>query len=170
MSINTIKRRIANSNKESEQPDWVSAKNLSLAAFNSINQLKVERLNYIAIHNKVNDYKKKRLYQIYASEIARLIGSATTTLISTSAYSVALKNYLDDVNLELNNEKVKKLKTHSKTLSAGVKQRKKDELLSELQYTKFELQRLKHANALEQAQQVLSTLSLPIKQKLGISI
>ncbi len=142
----------------------------SLVAFNNINQLKLERLNYIAIHNKVNDYKKKGVYQINASEIARLIGSATTTLISTSAYSSALKGYLDNVNLELNNAKEKKLKTHSKTLSAGIKQRKKDELLSELQYTKSELQKLKQANALEQAQQVLSTLSLPIKQKLGISI
>ena len=170
MSLDILKRRAKVVESSKPAPDWVSAKNVSLAAYKCINRCKDERLKYISQHNKIMDYKKKGLYQINASEIARSIGAATPTLISTSAYSSGLKRYLDEVNQMLENVKDKKLKTHLKTLSGGLKQRKKDELRLELQSIRVELEALKKSNAIEQAEKVLASLSLPIKQKLGMNV
>ena len=164
---NLVKIANAKSNKI-QLPNWVSEKNVTLAAYKYIEQLKTDKLDFIAKHNKVNDYKAKGNYQITASEVARHIKVATTTLISTSAYSKALKSHLDIINSELENTKESKLNKHKKTLDSGLKQRRKDEIRIELQNTKIELKNLKKKNAIEQAKVVLESLGLPIKQKLGI--
>ena len=95
----------------------------------------MNKLDFIAKHTKVNDYKAKGNYQITASEVARHIKVATTTLISTSAYSKALKSYLEIVNSELEITKEARLNKHKKTLNSGLKQYKKDEIRIELQNT-----------------------------------
>lgn len=169
MSINTLRKLALNKNNDGTLPDWVSTKNVSLAAYECINQFKVERLKYISIHNKAKDYKKKGLYLITATEVAKFIGTATTTLICTSAYSSKLKSYLDKVNSELEVEKELKLSKHLKTLSAGMKQRKKEEISKELQLLREELTILKTKNVETQIEKILNTLSLPVKQKLGIN-
>lgn len=151
-------------------PDWVSSKNKSLAAYEYIGELKKERLEYIASHNLLTHYKKKGLYQITASEVAREIEVAVPTLTKTSAYSDGLKKYLDDVNLQLEDAKNKKIETHKNSLAGGLRQRKKDELRVELQEAKKELEELKQQNAIEQARYVLEKLPLPIRQKLGLDV
>lgn len=170
MSLNNLVKRAKAKNDEQDFPEWVSKKNITFSAYSYINQLKLEKLEFIAKHNKINDYKTKGNYQMTAAEVARHINAATTTLISTSAYSCKLKDYLDKVNDELKTAKENKLDTHKKTLDAGMKQRKKDEIRVELQNTKIELENLRKNNALEQATLVLQNLALPIKQKLGIDI
>jgi hypothetical protein len=170
MSLDVLKK-LAKSNKDNVAlPFWVSIKNLSLPAYECINKLKTERLEYISRHNKSINYKKKSLYQISASEVARAIGAATTTLISTSAYSAELKLYLERINNDLQKEKELRLSKHQKTLSAGMKQRKKDEIAKELQVTRDELINLKKQHAEKQLITILNNLSLPVKQKLGINI
>jgi hypothetical protein len=170
MTIKTLKLRAKAAKNDTKLPMWVSVNNLSLPAYQCINQLKIERLNYIETHNKSIDYKKKSLFQINASEVARIIGCATPTLINTSAYSPKLKIFLDQTNLDLEQEKKKKLNTHAKTLSLGLKQHRKDQLLVDLQKANLELKLLKQANALQQAKEIINSLSLPIKQKLGINL
>lgn len=170
MSLKSLSKIAYSKSKDLNLPCWVSEKNITFAAYEYINQLKTEKLDYIAKHNKVNDYKAKGNYQITASEVARHIKVATTTLISTSAYSKELKNYLDSINMKLDEEKSLRLIKHSKTLSSGFRQHKKDEIRIELQNTRKELEELKHKNAIEQATLVLKSLALPIKQKLGINI
>lgn len=164
---NLIKIAEAKSNN-SELPNWVSEKNITIFAFNYINQLKKGKLDFIGKHNKVNDFRVKGKFHISASEIARHINVATTTLISTSAYSKDLKSYLDSVNVELEKAKELKFSKHKKTLHAGLKQHKKDEIRIELQITRKELKELKEKNAIEQARLILESLGLPIKHKLGI--
>lgn len=170
MSLEALIRRqkIAELNKQ--WPDWVSDKNNSLKAFERINHLKIDRLEYISRHIKFKDYKKRGNYQISASEVARDIGLATTTLISTSAYSKGLKKYLDTCNSYLESEKEIRLKTHSKTLSDGLKQKKKDEIRIELQKIRGELIEVKKLNALDQSKEIIQQLALPLKQKLGFDI
>jgi len=170
LSLNNLKRRAKAATNNTPLPNWVSSKNISLIAYESINKLRDERLKYIAVHNQAKDYKKKTFYHISASEVARSINVATTTLISTSKYSVDLKGYLEEINQLLENAKEKKLETHCKTLSAGTKQHKKDEILQELQSTRAELEELKKRNATEQAKNILAVLSLPIKRKLGMDV
>jgi hypothetical protein len=170
MSLNMLKRRATSADNLKPLPDWVSSKNISFSAYECINNLKSERLKYIATHNKTKDYKKKGFYQISASEVARNIGAATTTLISTSAYSLDLKHFLDETNQILEDAKNKKLNTHAKSLSGGLKQRKKDDIRIELQGLRAELEEIKKQNALAQIKEVMTALPLPIKQKLGINI
>jgi len=110
----------------------------------------------------------QRLYQISASEVARKVGCATVTLNNTSAYSLEFKAYLARINEDLEFEKTKKVDKHKKTLSSGMKQRKKDEISSELQRVRKELEELKKKNAEEQVLSALKALSLPVKYKLGI--
>lgn len=170
MSLDNLIKRANEKFSGSEAPEWVSTKNITFAAYQYINQLKTEKSDFIAKHNKVNDYKTKGTYQITASEVARHIKVATTTLISTSAYSKDLKSYIDSINSKLEEEKLLRLSKYKKTLSSGLRQHKKDEIRIDLQNTKKELDELKQKNAFEQATLVLKSLSLPIKQKLGIDI
>jgi hypothetical protein len=170
MSLKTLSLIAHSRSGDLALPNWVSEKNKTFAAYQYINKLKEIKLDFIAKHNKVNDYKAKGNYQITASEVARHIQVATTTLISTSAYSKNLKNYLDTINVELEQEKSTKLSRHRKTLSSGLRQHKKDEIRIELQNKLKELEVLKQKNAIEQATFVLRSLALPIKQKLGINV
>lgn len=157
------KRKIA------EYPAWVSSNNLSQKAYDKINELKLARMTYINGHNKAHDFKTKKNWQISAGELARTLGAAKTTLISTSAYSKRLKEFLDSTNESLALEKDKKLKKHINTLQAGIKQRKKDALILEIRALKEELAALRELNARLQVQEVISSLSLPVKQKLGLN-
>lgn len=168
MFLEQLKSRAEDKKNNKPQPDWVSEKNITLRAYQLINQLKTERLQYIQKHNKVSDFEKKKLYQISATEVASGLEVATTTLISTSRYSSSLKAFLNEVNQELENAKSKKLETHKKTLAVGTRKRKKDELVLELQKTRAELGELKIRNAVEQAKYVLKELPLPIKRALGL--
>lgn len=170
MSLRILKKLANDGAKNTPLPTWVSGRNLSLRAYECINKLNLERLKYISTHNKLSDYKKKNVYQISASEVARTIKAATPTLISTSAYSSALSDYLRSINKELEKEKELKLSKHRKTLSSGMKQRKKDEITNELQIVRSELERLKKQNTEDQIKRVLETLSLPVKRKLGIDV
>lgn len=170
MSLEILKRVAKKFDSDNSVPHWVSEKNISLNAYNCINLLKSEKTSYISTHNKISDFKKKGLYQISASEVARKIGAATPTLISTSAYSPNLKRYLDETNSELDVLRAKKIATREKSLSAGTKQRKKEDITMELQSTRAELLALQKQNALDQVNLALKALSLPIKHKLGIDI
>lgn len=170
MFLEHLKKRAKEAENNKTRPEWVSDTNITSKAYESINNLKSERLQYISQNNKAKNYVKKSLYQISASEVAKSIEVATTTLISTSKYSVGLKNYLKAVNQELEAAKEKKLEKHLNTLSAGIRQRKKDEIVLELQKTRAELDELKKRNALEQVKLVLESLPLPIKRSLGLNV
>ncbi len=165
-----LESRVKKAQESDVLPDWVSAKNVSLAAYEYIRELKKERLNYIKRHNQLKDYKKKGHYQISGSEIARYIGVATTTLISTSSYSAAFKKYLGGINEELTQAKDSKLDTHKRTRMAGTQQRKKDEIKQELKSTRADLEKFMKNNAKEQVEQILGMLPLPIKRKLGLDV
>lgn len=170
MSLDILRRRAQEGKDTEPLPDWVSQRNITLPAYQCINAIKQERLKYIIKHGQIKDYKKKGLYQITASEVARAIGVATTTLISSSAYSFKLKRYLDDINKELEQKKNHKIIIHKRTISGGLQQRKKDELKIELGKTKTELKVLKKRNAHEQVSALLAELPLPIKRKLGLDV
>lgn len=170
MSLDNLKKISRRVKSNIPIPTWVKDTNISRKAYNTINQSKIEKLQYISTHNLSIAYKRKKDYLIVASDIARKLGVAPTTLISTSSYSIELKNYIDQINQELLIAKDAKLKTHKKTLSGGTKQRKKDELRLELQKTKLILDKLQKQNAKEQVEYVLQELPLPLKRILGLNV
>jgi hypothetical protein len=170
MSLDLIKKLVNDKKNNPARPNWVSDTNITVRVFELINKLKVERLQYIQNHNSKADYQKKKLYRITVSEIASTLDVASSTLTAKSKYAPGLKAYLENVNQELEDAKEKKLETHRRTLSAGTNKRKKDELVSELQNARGELEKLKKRNALDQATNVLKALPLPIKRTLGLNV
>jgi len=169
MSIILLRKKAAQQKKMAvESDDWVSENNLTSKIVECIQKLKVEKLQYIASHNMTSHYKIQKHYRVIPAEVARRVGCAVTTLTHSSAYSDNVKEYIQKINEELELEKRKKIKTHKSTLSAGMKQRKKDEISRELQMVRKDLEELKKKNAEEQVLLVLKSLSLPVRNKLGI--
>jgi len=170
MSLNSLKQHALNHKNNLVLPDWVSPSNSTLIIFKAINKLKESKLQFISIHTRAKDYKKKSNYQIQVSEVSRKTQMANTTITHTSKYSPDVRRYLDDINDLLIAEKNRKLDRIKKTRQAGTQQKRKDEIKKELQKTRKELCEAKERNATEQAQHVLSTLPLPIKRQLGLNM
>ncbi|WAK04345.1 hypothetical protein [Methylobacter sp. YRD-M1] len=170
MSIDMLKRLAKQEKTTAKIPEWVSEKNASFRAYECINRLKELRVKYISLHSQPKDFIKKGAYQITASEIAREISIAKTTLIVSSAYSSALKKYLAEVNEELEQLKDRKLDGYKRRQSGGVRQRKKDEIAEELMKTRTKLDEVTKRNAVAQIEVVLAALPLPIKHQLGMSV
>lgn len=162
-----LSQHLKGKKKTKKFPDWVSEDNLSMKAVEKIEELKILRLHYINSHNKVSEYKIKKNWQISAGEVARSIGAAKTTLISTSTYSKELKTFLDLANKSLDEAREKKLSVHKRTLQAGIKQKKKEELIDQVQMLRSELNKLRKENVEKQIQEIIKGLSLPVKKKLG---
>jgi hypothetical protein len=170
MSINILKRLAQEKSKAQIMPAWVSKKNASFLAYECINRLKELRSQYISLHNEPKYFDKKGNYQITAAEVAREINIAKTTLTVTSAYSPALKKYLDDANKELEQLKDRRLDGYKRRQSGGIQQKKKDEIAEELQKIRAKLDEVTKRNAAAQVECVLAALSLPIKRQLGLDV
>lgn len=170
MSIDMLKRLAKQEKSAAEIPEWASEKNASFRAYECINRLKELRVKYIFLHNRPKDFIKKGDYQITASEVAREISIAKTTLIVSSTYSPSLKKYLAEVNEELEQLKDRKLDGYKRRQSGGVLQKKKDEIAEELQKTRAKLDEVTKRNAVAQVEAVLAALPLPIKHQLGINV
>ena len=147
-------------------PSWVSAENLSLKAYRKIQELRLEKLLYIANNTKKSDFKRMRRFKINQSEVAKFIGCAPQGLFSstTSKYSGDLTKYLYMVNAEL--EEKKELKIERK--KRGLQNRSKEQLISEVKQQKSEA-KLHFEKAAEDAFSLLkSEMPLDLKRKLGL--
>jgi hypothetical protein len=168
--LDLIERKANQISSIKKIPPWVSDSNITLIAYKATMELMDEKLNYIKSSNNLSDFRVKKNYQISANSVANKISVATTTLISTSSYSKNFSCFLNDINNQLENEKNIKLARRQKTIGAGVKQRKKEQILLDLRSTQEELKTLKLKNAEDQVNIIFKSLSLPIRRKLGFDI
>ena len=151
---------------QEELPFWISDENLSLKAYRKIQELRLEKLLYIANNAKRTDFKRVGRYQINQSEVAKTLGCSPQGLFSstTSNYSVDLTDYFNDVNKEL--EEKKELKIEHK--KRGLQNRSKDQLISEVKQQKNE-SRINFEQTAEKAYSLLkSEMPLDLKRKLGL--
>ena len=170
MVLDYLKKRVEESLKEQvpEQPEWVSDKNISLKAWQYVEQLKKVKTLYIKRHHNITDYLTKKPYQIKGSEIANDLNINRSSLMNTSNYSPHFKKYLDGVNEELEAAKEAKLKNLKKSPSRGSIRNSKKELVlanTELRRRVAELEAQKTEELVYRA---FDLLPLPIKRKLGI--
>lgn len=152
---------------QEDLPSWVSDENLSLKAYREIQELRLEKLLYIANNNRKSDFKRVGSYQINQSEVAKALGCSPQGLFSstTSNYSVDLTNYFNDTNKEL--EEKKELRIEHK--KRGLQNRSKDQLISEVKQHKNE-SRLNFEQTAEKAYSLLkSEMPLDLKRKLGLN-
>jgi len=151
-----------------QTPHWVSEKNASLRAWQSVEFLKKQKLLYIKAHSKPTHFKKKQSYFISGSEIAKALKVNRSTLMHSSAYSAAFVAYLGIVNTELANTKTQMLENTREKASRGPIDINKKDLLKTTLELKKQLADLKQQNSHELVRLAFNQLSLPIKKKLGI--
>lgn len=149
----------------SEQlPNWVNAKNSSQKAYEAIESLKEFKQQYIRKHSLKSHYQKKSSYQISKTEVANLAGAKSQPLFNSCTYSESLKRHLDTVNNELDEYRERRIKSKG----GGLRQKKKEELLKELQQSKINNDQLLKNTVDELFEKTMNHLPLDVRRKLGI--
>lgn len=144
-------------------PAWVSPKNSSQKAYEAIQNLKKAKKKYIRRHNLKSHYVKKSNYLIQKSEVARLVGAKPQPLFNSCAYSESLSHHFIEVNLQLQNAQEKRIKN-----KGGLRQKKKDELVKDLQLLQKKEKDLLVETVEAVYEKTLNKLSLPVRRKLGL--
>ncbi|MBO7928087.1 hypothetical protein J5X91_17780 [Pseudoalteromonas sp. K222D] len=141
-----------------ELPCWVNKNNASFVAFNETERLRTERLMFINKHTKTINFRSKKSYQISGREVARAVGIAASTLLTTSTYSVKYSKYLERINTELEEKKTQRIAKTTKSKSRGPIARNKDELVEEVKRLDAKLKTLETKNVIEQVEQAINML------------
>lgn len=149
-----------------DYPEWISDGNLSLKAYNEIENLKKIKMRFIAASKSKADLNKKSNYHISKAEVARAIGVTPQPLFhsDTTTYSDKLLGHFNDVNSDLLEKREFKLSRRKN----GINSRSKDELASEFRDQKKELIEKKEKIIDELYKKFKAELSFDIKAKLKI--
>lgn len=152
-----------------KHPDWVSANNASLKAWQCVEDLKANLLKYISSHSKITHYLNKSDYQIKPSQVAKAIGINRSTLMHSSSYSIGFATYLEEVNAELEKLKTEKLDKARRSPSRGPTAESKEDLVRLNTELKRRIAELENLKTEQLVRQVLDQVPLPIKRKLGLT-
>jgi len=145
-------------------PGWVSETNASLQAFNAINSIKIEKLEYILKNKRSRAFRTKKSYQVKKSKVAKIVEVTPQVLFYLSTYSEELKSFLDKVNDELEEKKTKRLEAKSE----GVREKPKAEVYEKYKFYKDALTQLQKNNASDQVTGAISRMSFQTRKKLGL--
>ena len=147
-------------------PEWVSANNSSLAAYEAIKSLYSQKMAYIRNHKKKYHYQKKKVYQINKSEVARAAGlNKPNSLFNSKSVSYAVK-----LTIELEEKNNALLKTKDKILSGavtGLNHKTRKELISEVR-ERDRFKEIAQTRADELLALTLKHLPLDTKRRLGL--
>lgn len=147
-------------------PVWVSDKNSSLKAYEVIKILQTQKKQYIRRHSLKSQFIKKSSYQISKAEVARMTNVKPQPLFNSVIYSDALSRYLDSVNHELEEAKLRKIAKNK----GGLRVRQKEELVKELQATNKEKKDLLLETVDAVYERTLMKLPLDVKRKLKLEM
>lgn len=164
--MSLLEKQLKDKKISSPKPVWVSEGNATGKIYDHL--LKIQEEKILAIKGlSVSQLKTKKNFQISAGEVSRASSIAKTTLIVTSSYSKAFKEHLANINKELLQLRDARVNGYEAN-QQSVKQRKKNVIVEENQSIKKAYEALQKENAAEQVRLILSNLSLPVKNKLGI--
>ena len=152
-------------NVSQKLPNWVSSKNSSQNAFEAIEALKKVKGQFIRKHGLKSQYKTKSTYQISKTEVAKKVGAKPQPLFNSCSYSELLTKYFNDVNEELDAYRERRIKN-----KGGLRQKKKDELVKELQQTKVSNDQLLVETVDAVYERTINNLPLDVRRKLGIKL
>ncbi len=147
-------------------PAWVTEKNSSFKAYEAINALKVKKRQFIRRHNLKSQFIRKSDYQITKAEVARMVDAKPQPLFNSVTYSDALSRYLDNVNHELEETKLRKIAKNK----GGLRVRQKEELVKELQAANKEKKDLLLETVDAVYERTLMKLPLDVKRKLKLEM
>jgi hypothetical protein len=145
-------------------PNWATPNNSSLAAYNAIQSIYKERLEYIRTHKKKAHFSKKYTYQINKSEVARAIGkNKPNAIFHTVEYAESLTKEFIDKNEALLLAKNKSTASGN----SGLNQKTKSDLVADLK-KRDRYKEIAESRADEILDLTLSRLSLDTKIQLGL--
>jgi len=147
-------------------PSWVSEKNSSLKAYEAINILQAQKKQYIRRHSLKSQFIKKSSYKVSKAEVARMVMAKPQPLFNSVTYSDALSRYLDNVNHELEEAKLRRIAKNK----GGLRVRKKEELVKELQAANKEKKDLLLETVDAVYERTLMKLPLDVKRKLKLEM
>lgn len=147
-------------------PAWVSEKNSSFKAYEAINVLKIQKKQFIRRHSLKSQFIKKSSYKISKAEVARIVMAKPQPLFNSVTYSDALSRYLDNVNQELEEVKLRKIAKNK----GGLRVKHKEELVKELQVVNKENKDLLMETVEAVYERTLNNLPLDVKRKLKIEM
>jgi hypothetical protein len=150
------------SNQKEILPDWVSENNSSLKAYRKINELKLDKLDYIKRHSKVSDYRKKSNYSISNQDVIDALQMGRSGLFGHNSYAEALKGYLKSTNEELEQKKSSRLK------KGGLLAKDKKTVVKKAQSLQQEYDALKNKKLSEFYDDLVNKMPIKDRQKLGI--
>lgn len=155
---------------DTEQPSWVSddANHTTFKAWDAIVKLKFEKEGFIKSFGKVADKKTlKGLYQIKKSEVAALVGISSQSIFRTSNFSENILMFFDERNVELlEAHKKEQKKQKSRYRKTGVRVKKKDELVDDIQSLSKRVQELEAINVKETLDLLLREMPIDLRRKL----
>ncbi len=150
-------------NELEKLPVWVNRKNSSLKAYEAIESLKKTKKKYIRRHSLKSQYIKKSNYLIQKSEVARLVGVKPQPLFNSCAYSDSLTRHFVLVNERLEQTKENRIRN-----KGGLRQKKKEELVKDLQLLQKKEKDLLTETVDAVYERTLDNLTMPVKRRLGL--
>ena len=145
-------------------PNWVNQNNNSHKAYFAVEELRKNKRSFIRRNSLRSRYEKKSSYQIQKAEVARLVGCKPQPLFNSCSYSESLTRYLDDVNNDLSASREKRIAN-----KGGLRQKRKDDLVRELQITKVSNERLLVDTIDAVFERTINNLPLDVRRKLGLN-
>lgn len=149
-------------------PDWVSADNASLAAYEAINNIKKEKFSYISKHKIATAFRTAKFFQVQKKEVADAIGATPQAIFYASSYSEKLLDYLEGKE-GVNNELMKRKDERIAKPRTGLKSKSKSEIYSTAKAAKERIKELEAQNAGEQLALAIAKLSPYVRDKLQLT-
>jgi len=159
-----------NSDLEDKLPDWVSADNASLAAYEAINSFKKEKCAYISKHKTATKFRISKYFQVQKKEVADKIGATTQAIFYASSYSEKLLEHLqgEDGKGGVNGELMKRKEERIAKARTGLASKSKSEVYSTAQGAIKRIKALEAQNA--EAQLALAVAKLPLNVRVKLKL
>ena len=161
---------------ENELPEWVSADNASLAAYEAINSIKKVKFAYISKHKTATKFRVLKYFQVQKKEVADKIGATTQALFYASSYSEGLLTFLEGKEGAdgkrtggINGELMKRKDDRIAKPRTGLASKSKGEIYATAQSANNRIKELEAQNAADQLSLAIEKLPLNVRVKLKLT-
>jgi hypothetical protein len=150
--------------------EWVSKdkEHTTHKAWKAILKLKSEKENSIKTFGKVADTKTpKNLYEIKKSDVAKLVGVSSQSIFRASSFSSNILTFFEKENKELLKlHKKEQQKQEKRNKNTGVRSKKKEELVDDVQVLREKVKLLECRQVKEILDLLVSQLPLDLQRRL----
>lgn len=155
-------------NQDTEKPkndiSWTKLHPTAEKAYQAINDIKEAKLRYIKGHTDSKQFKKKSLWNISKSEVARNVGGTSQSLFNCCSYSSKLAKYLKDIQESLETA----VDIQLKRVKKGLHHESKEDVVHKSQKLIKEVKKIRQENCEVLFQKLLDEIPLDVKRKLRL--